>query len=455
MFLTPKKLVQALLLFIFPLSVGISVFDSSKSVAPLVSSMAIILYSIISLYSDKAPYSLKATIFIFAYIFFGLISILNYYLNIRYWDAPLNIDAYEFVFANIWILLFLIIIQLSSLTVNGRVAKVKSGEFYFVCATSKVLISSLPVIISLIILFYNFYLNNFDILNMLTRGKFGGGDLPERSLMRYIIDSYFIIPILSINLLVFLYFFPVGFKKTKIILFIILLTGASPTSSTRIVAAFMYLPLIFFIFHKRITKLSYILFIMGSVFIAMFLIDFFRVNLMDQEFDYFELWLNTFHSGHFDAYQSFLLAINGNLTVWGQQLLGVFLFFVPRALWVDKPVGTSILLSDNFNLSFDNISVTLPAEGFINFGFFGIVSFAIVVGALIGKLDFKFWKRFDYSNAEFRIGYFYLIPLLFFIMRGDLLSALPFTLSVLSAVYLTVKVYRYLFAFKLISRSAK
>lgn len=109
----------------------------------------------------------------------------------------------------------------------------------------------------------------------------------------------------------------------------------------------------------------------------------------------------------------------------GHQLLGALLFFVPRSLWPSKPEGSGNLVCAAQGQSILNISSPLPAEGVVNFGVIGIVFFAAIAALVCRKLDFWFVE----SESPLRLFYPFACLLFFFMMRGDLLSTLAFSVG--------------------------
>ena len=111
----------------------------------------------------------------------------------------------------------------------------------------------------------------------------------------------------------------------------------------------------------------------------------------------------------------------------GYQLLGSLLFFVPRALWPTKPEGSGNLVCAAQGQTQLNISSPLPAEGIVNFGIAGLLIFAVVAALVCRHLD----RWFVESESPLRLFYPFACLLLFFMMRGDLLSSFAFTVGYL------------------------
>lgn len=113
----------------------------------------------------------------------------------------------------------------------------------------------------------------------------------------------------------------------------------------------------------------------------------------------------------------------------GVQLLGVLLFFVPRSIWPEKPVGSGVTIATDQGQAFTNVSCPLPAEGIMNFGFVGLVLFAAIFGMLCRRIDAKG------NVGGWAVFYPSLCFLFFFVLRGDLLSSFAYLVG-FAAVYL-------------------
>ena len=109
----------------------------------------------------------------------------------------------------------------------------------------------------------------------------------------------------------------------------------------------------------------------------------------------------------------------------GYQLLGSLLFFVPRALWPTKPEGSGNLVCAAQGQTQLNISSPLPAEGIVNFGILGLLIFAVATALACRRLD----RWFVASESPLRPFYPFACLLMFFMMRGDLLSSFAFSVG--------------------------
>ncbi len=115
-------------------------------------------------------------------------------------------------------------------------------------------------------------------------------------------------------------------------------------------------------------------------------------------------------------------------TTHGRQLMGVALFFVPRSVWPDKPIGSGAFLFNQLDLGFNNVACTFLAEGYINFGVVGSLVFAVLMALVIARYDSWFWRRSSHQRFSLsRLFYFVAIGMLFYMLRGDLMSSFAYT----------------------------
>lgn len=140
-------------------------------------------------------------------------------------------------------------------------------------------------------------------------------------------------------------------------------------------------------------------------------------------------------TGDFDAYSMVAYTIQyvqeGPGITYGKQLAGALLFFVPRSLWPDKPVGSGFTVAVDSGLNFNNVSSSPIAEGLINFGWVGVVLLAFVLCWLFGIADASFRRAMREEDEDSFVGVIYpfWIGLVFFLLRGDMLSATAFVVA--------------------------
>ena len=112
---------------------------------------------------------------------------------------------------------------------------------------------------------------------------------------------------------------------------------------------------------------------------------------------------------------------------WGHQLLGALLFFVPSSLWGSKPLATGIFLgnylSNHYGMWFTNLSAPLVAESYLDFGYAGVVVYAVVLAYSVTFLNTL--ARRAGKWAAFPIAT-YASVFLMIVLRGSLMIATGF-----------------------------
>jgi len=140
--------------------------------------------------------------------------------------------------------------------------------------------------------------------------------------------------------------------------------------------------------------------------------------------------------GDFDAYANFIHTIHyaeESGIMWGKQLMGSLLFFIPRSIWPGKPVGSGNIIAAYFDFPNLNIATPLPAEAIINFGIIGIPIFALIFGRILKITDNCFTQRLrrldnNPNSLEYiEIIYPFWLGFVFFISRGGLMSSFAYT----------------------------
>ena len=178
-------------------------------------------------------------------------------------------------------------------------------------------------------------------------------------------------------------------------------------------------------------------FFVASLFLGLMVIfpffDNFRYYTGSVSFDFNFSYLNTMN---FDASQEFMAVIKMNIITLGRQFLGVIFFFIPRTIWPTKPIGSGAFVAESQHV-FSNISMPFFAEGFINFGYLGVLIAVLFLAWFSAKCDKLFWLNKKSSKNMFAGIYLILIGSMMFVLRGDLMSAYAYTLGA-SCSYMVV-----------------
>lgn len=107
---------------------------------------------------------------------------------------------------------------------------------------------------------------------------------------------------------------------------------------------------------------------------------------------------------------------------YGHQLLSALFFFVPRSIWEGKAEPTGVFLAENEGFPFTNLSSTIFAELWIDFGVLGFIVF-VLIGWLFGRMDKKICS--GSTSIILVLGTIAFVGTLPMLLRGSLLGVLP------------------------------
>ena len=136
-------------------------------------------------------------------------------------------------------------------------------------------------------------------------------------------------------------------------------------------------------------------------------------NLRNGDFDSLQQVMNIVKYVHFEGY------------TYGYQVLGLFTFWIPREIWLGKPLASGVIAASFLGYSFTNVSSPLWAEGYIDFGIFGTLLFLAIWGYVCNKLDesFSYTYREKSVRAWWQIVLWFLVPAQQLVLRGSLFVA--------------------------------
>ena len=400
--------------------------------------------------SKKRPYSLETIHWIFFFFFFFFAPVIQYSANGFPWD--LKPTTNELLKANLllfaWGILFLF---------GGRARKSEKDKMIENTSLVKPLrinpsILNLFTIISIGIAIY--YLVNVGLENLLSRATTGNPLETDSSALRLLFNK-------ATQAFVLFNFVFCALNREKnnfrtIISLVCLLICAFPFGVARNVMAIVYVGLFVLLFAKVLKgrRFTYI-FLVGLIIIFPLLNAFRNSSFEEAQVGkalqrILSEFLNEYTAGDYDAYsmliQTFRYA-NRFGVEYGMQFIGALLFFIPRTMWKNKPIGSGATIMECFGRDFTNVSCPLPGEFFINFGTVGLLAGAFLIGYVIRSLDNAYWKRKDRRKYKeyiyIDIIYPFLLAALFFMLRGDLMSSLAYTLS-----YVVVAYFMYFVAVK-------
>lgn len=109
----------------------------------------------------------------------------------------------------------------------------------------------------------------------------------------------------------------------------------------------------------------------------------------------------------------------------GRQLLGTILFFIPRSIWKNKPGGSGALIIEKMATTYVDPNVSCPfiAEGYMNFGIFGVICFCVLFVCMVRTIDYYYWKVWKDKSSYGQMFYSFAIFYFVFLLRGDLMSS--------------------------------
>lgn len=429
-----KKLIPNFLFIIVVLITTISIYKVGGNNFVLLSNFLIILLSLLfMIFGDKYNFSLNKVFMLFVFFFFGVAPAIQYQKGITLWWGSAFSDD-DYIFQNILIISIILFYQATyclSTYLKPSIIENKINRSFN--KPKKISINRL-VIVSLLSMVMTLFFYRFSITDLLLRS----GQIVKMDQSLYLIYSNFLRP-LPIVVLVFFKQFEIKNKKVELFLIISSLITNFPTATPRFYAAAMFIPLIIIYYEKirfNYLKLNRLL-IYGFMLIFPMLDQFRRIDSLIEA--RFSLDFNMFSTEHFDSYQMFMRVINENIITNGKQLITSVLFFIPRSIWANKSIGSGALVAKNLEFQFMNVSMNYFGEGYINFGYFGIVLFVIVLATINARLDKLYWKINRKSNS-LSIFYYFLLGLEFFVLRGDLLSAFAFTSGIFASVVFVQKI---------------
>ena len=378
-------------------------------------------------------YSLEEVFWIFMLAFMCIAPVIQYGNHIFPWWNTEELNDNVIIKTNLVIMLFIVTVIFSKRLIRRK-------EYYnIINFKNEEKVLKLGFYLSVLISVFIIYKTGLH--NLFSRSTNYIEDLNQISSL-IIKNTLSIFPIATIAMN-FIYKKKRGHFYNKFQFVIILILGLVinfPTSMARFKMAAIYLGL--FLILKTNFKNKYvfkILIIFGLLFIFP-LINIFRHNTFA---DLLTMQINMpnpvedFLKGDFDSYSMLartLLYTESNGLTFGRQLTGNILFFVPRSIWANKPIGSGAHIARYLNWKFTNVSCPFIGEGYINFGIIGVIIFAIVFINIIQRTTFRY--EYILRNNTKRIAllemtYPFSLGFTFFIMRGDLLSSLSYLIGFL------------------------
>jgi hypothetical protein len=134
--------------------------------------------------------------------------------------------------------------------------------------------------------------------------------------------------------------------------------------------------------------------------------------------------LESLITGDFDGFAQIVNTVEYVHTLgitWGNQIVGVIFFWVPRNWWPSKPIDTGGMIAEFKGYAFTNLSSPLWSEFFVNFGWVGVTVGMFLVGFVFRRLDMRSERQLQLSSLPTILGCvlpFYML----IVLRGSLLQ---------------------------------
>lgn len=414
------------------------IFDDSKSSCAMLELLHMIMAIVcsIAIFSfPNRPYSLYKVFHIFYLFFFCLAPILQYKSNVKMLGTYFSEQNY--ILTSTYCLIILLVFNVVYICSTYFVSNKLVLESRYLQRPGKCELSKsktiFMMIVSIGISVYFLWFNNFNLVSLFVRG----GELVNRQEIgssAQLIISFFLRPMPMI------FFLGATIMKVRsnfilVVLFLSVIITAPPTGMARLAVAAMYIPIVLWLV-PALRKKNVFAFVMVFGLLVIFpLLSGFRYYNGDSKLAV-SLNFDQFLDMNFDAYSMFMRVLVNDIVTNGHQLLGVLLFWVPRSIWLDKPVGSGFYVAETTGLSFNNISMPYFGEGYINFGMIGVLIFTFLIAWFLAKTDFIYWHRISREDKSLEnIRYFMLLGLLMFVLRGDLLSGCAYTCGFLASFY--------------------
>lgn len=377
------------------------------------------------------PYSFDKVYHIFYLFFFSIAPVIQFKNNVSLLGT--HFLESEYILSLFILSVSLVIYEISYFSFYKKIKITTPKEQ---CGNKEKKVNEILLIsISLGVFAAMLFMNNFNVMSLLLRG----GEYTTRqevSQMSNLIIGKFIRPM---SMLIFLcsYIRKDISDITKFILFVLLFLSICPTGVARNVTAAVWLPVLLVVAGWSRKRNVFSIMLVGGLLVAMPLLNQFR------HYEGGELVIgldfSQFEELHFDAFSMFMRVVKDNIITYGGQFMGAIFFFVPRSVWPDKPVGSGCYVADISDLSFSNISMPFLGEGFINWGYPGLILFVILISYYCSWFDKNYWDSED-EDGHYRIKYLILMSLLLFMLRGDFMSSFAYTCGLLLSYKVVTKI---------------
>jgi len=402
----------------------------------------ILFISVLIIMADisKRPFSLNLIHILFIFTFLGLAPFVQYLTNSLSFDSFDLITDADVLFANVLIIIWLIFYFVGYY--SKKYIFLKGNLFYkFLNRPVNYKNLKLSFFISIIALLYLYKLGT---LLKWTRASYGS-IIFSFNTSKALIIAIFIrgIPIITLGGYLLMLDRIKRKKQLGVLIVIILILlnifFNNPLAAPRYWASAILIGFAIILLREKIKTGAFLtLCIIIGLLIVTPLLDIGRYNLSNINVIRAIQFVNPIDylkSANFDAYANIIHTIHyvqENGVTWGRQLLGSVFFFIPRTIWLNKPVGSGHMVAKYFYFPNFNVSSPLQAEALINFGIIGFPIFAMIFGRILRNVDDCYKNRMNQlrinpnSLAFIDVIYPFWLGFVFFISRGDLMSSFAY-----------------------------
>ena len=385
---------------------------------------AVILVACLFSFPMRA-FSLQKMVNFFLLFFFVIANAIQYSTNTLTSSVSERLTTEDYVTFQILVFFIIVLFNVFYIVFNKRKIVIKEDHLPLEYRGNRLVLLSL-VSLLLVLLYYR-----NDILHLFIKGfledQANYGELESEGAMG-LIFSKFLRPIPFACLLI-AHYAKIS-KLQRLMLFLTMLIALFPLGISRNAVAMYWLPVVLVSF-ARLKR--------GNLFVLSILVGLLVFFPFLEEFRYWTGSLSDYHysleflnSMHFDSSQEFMIVMKRGIVTWGHQLLGAILFFLPRAIWPTKPIGSGAFVAE-MDGAFGNISMPFWGEGFINFDLLGVLAFTLLLSFFCAYMDKSYWQK---GSAKVLEPYYLLfVGAIIFVLRGDLMSSLSYTLGAVACIY--------------------
>ncbi len=226
-----------------------------------------------------------------------------------------------------------------------------------------------------------------------------------------------------------------------VVLFACVLTTQNPGTEKRNALGPVYLAALYLLFRpvlqRRGVQVAWLVGVLLILFPFASLFTHVRLAYLSEEDFQWTVLSDHFITTHYDAWANIYTTVEmvgRNGLSAGRQLVGAFLFYVPSTWWPGKPLATGIeignFLTNFYTMWFTNLSAPLIAEGFLDFGYGGVVAYGVALAAIVKGIER--WAA-PGQPATVQAVAVYLSFFLVFLLRGSLMIAFAYGSGAIAA----------------------